>query len=392
MRRQVSNVHSGLRARYGNAVGSLKRTLFRGPSERPSKFRRTGGVSGLPFGGPGNGQYTKTRKKTGIDRKAGFIAKVLSKEELKCRVLCIKSLRPFDGVNGAKWLHYREEVANKAQYLAPLYIVDLMHKYIAKQPMYQLRMNASSASWVSQSHQSALDGSVVSNWETKHTSHGFPNMFGEAEKLHYGKAHIALNLYGQKNRPVTYTVMLVKFNDEDVAPHNDLYVSNSNVTEHDIFWGEQLKTMIANPIAKDNQNYQNAGKMKVLKMKKVRIEAAGTMDADNDPHVVTLKWTHGIHKTISHVERRTREDSAADIANEKIVNGEFDYANPPGDMSIVDQVVYLDGPKVKDRVYLIIKADVYSMVPYSVADASITNLYAPSFDYNIHVSQYATKG
>lgn len=395
--RQAQRVTAGMRARYGNGVSGAVKRLFHGPRDAPARKRHNPGPSAVSrlLPGPGAGQYAKTRKKTGINRKAGYIAKVLSKQELKTRVLCIKNLRPFDGVNGAKWLHYREEVTNKQQYLCPLFIVDLMHKYVSRDNMFQMRMNSTNAanpsvSWVTQSHQSIRDGSAVSSWDTKHVSHGFPNMFGEAEKLHYGKANISLNLYGQKNRPVTFTVMLVAFKDEDVAPTNDYYVSNSNNTEHDIFWGEQLKTMIANPIARDNQQYQHAGKMKVLKMKKIRIEAAGTLDADNDPHVVTLNWTHGIHKTLSHVERRVKEDTAMDIANEKITNPEYDY-NPPDNTTLVDQVVYLDGPKVKDRVYLIIKADVYSMVPSTVADAQINNTYAPSFDYNIHVSQYATK-
>jgi len=329
--------------------------------------------------GPGGGQYTKVAKKTGINRKTAQIAKVLTHQELKCRVLQWKQIRPFDGVKGALWLHYREELASKAQYMCPIVIVDLMHKDPTRHPVYQMRQTATAVDWVEQWRMTNASGSTQSGWDIKHQSVGFPVVTSatpDADKLHYGKASIALNLYGQKTRPVDFTVMLVKFNDEDVAPSNDFYTSNSNNLEHDIFWGEQLKTMIANPIARDNQTYQH--KMTVLKSKKIHIEAAGTMDADNDPHVVTLNWSHGIHKTIDHVRRIINEDTAADLANEQLVNPNV--------------VTLLEGPAVKDRVYLIIKANVYSMIPAATTNGAIDNTMCPSFDMNIHVSQYATKG
>ena len=332
----------------------------------------------------GGAQYSTARKKTGINRKTAQIVKVLNHQELKCRVLQWKALRPFDGVMGFNFLAYREEVAGKAQYLAPLFIMDLMHKDYAgttglPHPAYMLRQKAGAVDWLECWSQNNTNGGTARGWNLKHQSMGFPtvtsaNPLPDSEKLHYGKANIALNLYGQKNRAVDFTVMLVKFSDQDVAPHNDYYVSNSNNTEHDIFWGQMLKEMVANPIAKDNKSYMD--RMQVLKRKVIHIEPAGTTDSDINPHVVTLNWSHGIHKTIDHVERIVQEDAAADLVNEQIVNP-----------NVVTQLM---GPKVKDRVYLVIKANVYSMVPVSVG--TITNEYAPSFDLNVHVSQYATKG
>lgn len=359
-------------------MSGVTRRLFRGSSASHSSRGSGYSSASVPsrLFGPGGGQYSKVSKKTGINRKKGYIAKVLTKEELKCRVLQVKGLRPFDGVNGYCWLNYREEVTGKAQYLAPLYIVDLLAKATGNTVVYQMRQNAGNVSWKTVSGQDNTSGSLLSTWNTKHQSLDFPDLVNNSEKLHYGKVNVALNLYGQKNRPVDITVQLVQFEDDQVAPHDDYYVTNSNKEDHDIFWGEQLKTMVANPIAKDNVSFKH--KMKVLKSKTVHIDAAGTTDADNDPHVVTLNWKHGVHKTISHIRRRTNEDTAADLANETVVNP--------------DTLWKMNGPLVKDRVYLIIKANVYSMIPTSVADAGINNTYCPSFDYNIHVSQYATHG
>lgn len=375
-RRSLVRAGAGLRraahqsmSRIGHGMRGIKRRLFGGPSQPHHKRHRAQRAPVAPYAaGAGGMQYRRARKKTGISRKKGAIQAVLAKQSLRSRVLQFKGLRPFDGVNGFYFNGTKEVTAPWASYLVPIYLMDLMPSSAVNQPLLRGRVDAGQFSWITQGGQ-MVNNTNANTWDTKFINAGFPAQTS-IEKLHYGKANIALNLYGQKTRPITWTVQLVQFLMEDCAPVDDDYASNSNKIDHDVFWDGKIKELVANPIAKDNN--QHKVYMKVLKSQKIRIDAAGTYDQDNDVHCTTLNWTHGIHKTIDLVRRRMNEDTAANLITEGEVNPNVNTVSL--------------GPRVKDRVYLLVMADCYTRTDSVTA---VTSSNSPSMDLNVHVSQYA---
>lgn len=375
-RRAARAVGAGLRraahqtaSRIGSGMRGIKRRLFGGPSQPHHKRHRAQRAPVAPYArGSGGNQYSRTSKKTGISRKKSAIQAVLAKQSLRARVLQFKGLRPFDGVNGYYFNGTKEVTAPWASYLTPIYIMDLMPSSAVNEPLLRGRVDAGQFSWVSQAGQK-VDGTTAQAWDLKFQNAGFPAQTS-IEKMHYGKCQIAINLYGQKSRPITWTIKLVKFQLEDCAPLDDDYATNMNKIDHDIFWDGMIKQLTANPIAKDNAHHM--AHMKVLKTKVVKIDAAGTYDQDNDVHCTTLNWTHGIHKTVNLVRRRENEDAAADLINEALVNPTVNTVSA--------------GPRVNERVYLLITSDCYTRTDTATA---VSSANSPSFDLNVHMAQYA---
>jgi len=330
-------------------------------------------------------QWVQRSAKGGVHQKNSLIASTLLNKCLLNRTLNFKIMKDFDGSGGAFFATIKETTAGFAAYDCPLYIVDCT-PYKANVMPAVLRMavdNLGSGSapsggtgrvvWNYQQGWKS-DNTANPNWQVKNQSVGFPAE-SVINHLHYGRVNVGVNLYGAKARPVRWRVMMVKFTDPVISPYDDQYQTNTDKMEHDVFWQSFMKHTTTNPLATE-ANSGLRSKMKILKQEVINIDPASTMDQDTSPQCMTLKMSYGVHKTCAMQRAEITEALPADlIAREKF---------QPDTGGVVRF-----GPYVKDRVFCIVQAEHFTRLDIATAP---TTTNSPSFDINVHVSQYVMNG
>lgn len=332
-------------------------------------------------------QWVQRAAKGGVHQKNSVIASTLLNRCLLSRTLNFKYMKDFDGSQGgAYFATIKELVAPFSSYQCPLYVVDCTpYKANSNSPVMRMNIdNSGSASnpsggtprvvWDPQQGWKSDGVTANSTWQVKNQSIGFPAET-VINHIHYGRVNIGLNLYGAKARPVKWRVSMVRFTDPVVCPYDDLYVTNTDKLEHDVFWQSFIKHTTTNPLATET-NSGLKSKMKILKQEVVNIDPAGSMDQDTSPQCMTLRMSYGIHKTVAMQRSEISEAAPLDvITREK-------YQPDTGG-------IVRGGPMVKDRVFCIIQAEHFTRLDINTVPTFTTT---PSFDLNVHLSQYVING
>lgn len=189
------------------------------------------------------------------------------------------------------------------------------------------------------------------------------------DRVHYGRVSMKLNLYGQKNRPVKFTLSLVQFKHDHLTPVNDQGLNTIGTCDDigNAFWQSRIKRLTANPIA-DAFAVRNRD-MKVLARRVYNIGPTSSDQNDPDPHCVTVRWNHDINRIVSMRKYQPTQGDDALVVNGNIVQVDTATAQLTANYT----------PFAKDRVYLLIEA--HAWTPLAEADP-VDASTGPSIDFN----------
>lgn len=230
------------------------------------------------------------------------------------------------------------------------------------------------------------DGSRTRNyWQAFDTAQSGPvgavNTVGARAMLN--NSHITLHLYGQKNYPTQYRVMLVQF-DEDTVPifDNSVDVTTADLaagydtrTSSGVFWLNWWRKIAFNPDSKSVQG--NTTGMRVLYNRYIDLEPGDNNDNDTAPHM---------HRMRLNIDWYRRLNYRWEITESGITAG---GAAPTAGYDVRTNDLRMD-VEPKARVYLLVAATNYT-VNTTAASATYSNASndIPSMEFDI-INSYRT--
>lgn len=385
----------GRRAAYGAAASGA---AYFGLRNIAGGVRKTGGVKVVPLGrrggpprrnfGPpaatvvgetaaqgGYIQEETRRVATGRKEAKSTIARTLNSKDLLSKTLMWKNLpAQFSGVSGTMWLS--QNTSNALYTQLPVYAFDLTQLQGLGWPVAQ-RLNIGTATnanpgvpfWTAVSGQDATGGTYGGMWPLR-ASPDFPA--AAQPYIHYGAANINMVLYGNTTKNTTYCVSLVQFPDEDLAPCDDLRITNDAKTKHRAYWAEQVRRYITHPC--ENSVRYSSSKVKVLRTKIFKIAPTATYESDANPHHTIVRWRHQINKTIG---MRLTGQNATTYAQE--TDARVNVTDTTGTTGLLTE-----SPRASHRVYLMISSNDF------LPATGDTNSNAASFDLSFNTTHYVT--
>jgi len=198
---------------------------------------------------------------------------------------------------------------------------------------------------------------TTGKWQVEQNSFGLDNTDNHNNKQFHKYTDVKMNLYGALNIPVTYTVMLVQFKNQDynpniVAPTRDV-ADISNVIDPGTDLNNMFKDMLR-PLIGQNMNtngyvdWRRSGNVRIIKQERIKIDplayteaaAEASTTACNTGNIHELRWfiRHDRYRHYQWAE--TENNTVADI---NINDGGWDVHKrsiPLGDVDW-DKRVYL---------------------------------------------------
>lgn len=330
-------------------------------------------------------QETRAKLRSGRRPKKAQIMRVMGKADLLSRTLFFKRLpTSFKGDFGQYPLSYFNDAAG-TQSKYPIYVCNLMQlPGSALSPLNRLTVSEATGllSWEGQVGQS-LSGADNAQMQVLRVSPGFPNIDPPYppgipyKEFYWGNVNIKLCLYGCTTRNTQFEVMLVQFENDLVSPTQDDNNLNTggltgDALEHQSFWQEQVKALVAHPCAIGTY-YGQQSKMKILKYEKIHIGPTTNIQNDSNPHHYILNWTHGISK-----KTNMRLSGTNAMSFNAQTNAKTTIVDTTGGQGVLTQTC-----KAPDRVYLILRAN-----DYDVTTAAETAATSASFDIGFTTTHY----
>lgn len=268
------------------------------------------------------------RKTTGaIDRAYDYKRTRLTKIPVKPRLLVPYALTRFQGIKqevpdedpttstGQTYLGYypiRKGDVTAAEFETPIH-------------MLELTMFNNIVTTVYGAHKKLLfgnDGGII--WQTlpNQLPNGINNSAGDWQNenlLHWGNSttktystklqhawyDIRVKLYGCRKQPITYDVMLVRFDREYLIPDYTGASTNTPVdpgyaARYKAFWQALVKNQIVNTILPGTSKALSG--MRVLRRKRVVLQAGRTDELDRNPSTVDLHWFVRDNRILNYLE------------------------------------------------------------------------------------------
>lgn len=375
-------------------IGKRRRVNFDGYS--------AGGIDDPSEGDQGGyNQETRISLRTGRQVTKGHINRVLNKSDLLSRTLFWKRLPiNFIGISGQYPLLYNSStlVTPGTSDKLPLYMFNLTRLQLAgtgASAAYRLCIDKTSG---------LFNWTPYNSFSNTGTDTAYPQVLRDAtdfpstaqKELYWGNVNLKMVLYGATNKNTTYDLMLVSFENENIAVSNDTNQLNGGGTtgtglEHQTFWQEMVKDYIAHPCAIQGPSYGQASKMKILRKARYSIGPTATTETDVNPHHVIVNWFHGINKRINMRYSGTVSATPANVLAQ-LENADANYVDSSGLGGVLQET-----PQVKDRVYLLIRASDYTkdnvdetLVTKTNGGTTAVNSAGGSFDLSYTTSYYVT--
>jgi len=172
---------------------------------------------------------------------------------------------------------------------------------------------------------------VLGKWQIESNSFGLDNTDNHSNRQFHKYTDVKLNLYGAMNIPVTYTVMLIQFTDEQVNPQTFPPARDvAALTPSLITPGTQCNSMlkdILRPLVGQNmntngyENWRKSGNVRIIKSERVKIDplpyteaaAEAATTACNTGNIHELRWfiRHDRYRNYQWAE--TTANTVADI-------------------------------------------------------------------------------
>lgn len=193
-----------------------------------------------------------------------------------------------------------------------------------------------------------------------------------SDKLLWRNSSIKMNLWGARQKPVRWTVQIVRAIDHRVSPFVPGVLAGVSSfqmnTEAQQCWEEMIKQYLFNPIS--SLNWHNGKHLKFLKTFDMTIQPVDTTDGDQDPKVHQLTWNTNWDRMLHYTDVMT---DGATFNNAK--------TNFEGVVEVNDNLdnfsVY---PKNNQTVFLLVRASCFS------PSAEFDNDLHGSFDFDVHTN------
>lgn len=350
----------------------VRRPLFR---RRSAARRRFAGRTRTKLGsrerptGVSITQWSQQKRRYNIAKKRTAISRVARIVNSRTEVLKFawSGLKNFDD-HGYYWMHHYKAVVNPAdpnqdEFYMPCYLYDLTacnNAGGAANPMVNLyfRVNGDAVFYANQHNlNSILDNNLRT--EGNELTSALTGSRG-----HIKWAEIVMNCWGAKAKSVKYTIQVVRFTDEDLAPSQLIGVGDLTKVnaKRSAFWQNMLKSYTYNPSAITGGDYSK--RMKVIKHQEFILDPNTTIEEDADPAVKNVRIFLNLDRIINFKENTPQETAATLDANTAVNITATNTVRPHA--------------KPTHRIYLLVRAS-----NFGLSAENSTNVDNGSFDLRV---------
>lgn len=223
-------------------------------------------------------------------------------------------------------------------------------------PVKRLYQSGLNIAWDDiQGQQTDGTASLSAAWQVETSAHttGSSQSFPGENAIHKWSS-LDLELWGTRNKPTKYDIMLVQFS-EDVLP--DWGIGSGIRAE---FFQSLVKQYTYSPLAKMDDGY-NKKKMKIMKHYKVNIDPTANYENDPDPHVKTFKLYYKFNRKCNFAWQNGNNPTVQTIAN--MNDADWNVTANQNQNQVHPNA----------RIYVMVRASNYAQLPaQTAADSSST--------------------
>jgi len=361
--------YSGLgpkRARTGGSGRTRSRTVTRRRLDRPSG----GGV-----------QWTRSRLSTGRLKRGYPLVSRLASVNGEKLVYRLRTVKNFDN-DGYQKAH---KTGGAGIRYYPFYAILLNGKNCGESDIYPFRRLFSIGDDLSANDgRLGWHGLQTQDYNGNATLRRYGVEFGadsgQQDKMLWRSTSIKMNLWGAKQKPVRWTVEVVRVTDHRVSPFARKFVSavpNSGElvnAEAQQNLEAMMKQYYFNPIA--TINWHQNRHFKVLKRFDMVIQPVESTDGDQDPKCHQLNWVTKWDRVLDFSDQNVAGDSAVFNDDEK----NFEQVQEVNNVLSGDS----HAPKGTGAVFLMIRASDFSA--WADAGPLFSSNVHGSFDFDIRTS------